>query len=192
MPAILTIPPVVEPLSLAEVKDHLKVETIADDALITRLITTARQQVEKQINKVLINQSWAIYLDNWLAYGEVELPVSPVNQINNLRTFSIDDIASIVDPSHYYADLVSDPQRLILRGSRIWQKPGRPANGIEIDVTAGFGTEGDSVPGPLRQAMFLLITHWYENRQPDCSGAPIVSVTSALQALLAPYKRVRL
>ncbi len=55
MPAILTIPPAVEPLSLAEVKEHLKVEVDVDDNLISRLITTARQHVEKQIDKVMID-----------------------------------------------------------------------------------------------------------------------------------------
>ena len=128
MPAILTTPPAVEPLSLAEVKEHLKVEVDVDDNLISRLITTARQHVEKQTDKVMIDQTWLIYLSDWPGSSEVKLPVGPVSTINELRTWSDDEIASTVDPSHYYADLAGSPQKLILRGSRIWLKPGRVAD----------------------------------------------------------------
>ena len=87
MPAILTTPPNVEPLSLADAKAHLKVESSIDDDLISRLITTARQHVEKQIDKVLINQNWAIYHQNWPSDGVFKLPLSPVTAIDNLQTF---------------------------------------------------------------------------------------------------------
>ncbi len=192
MPVILTTPPPIEPLSLAQAKEHLKVESNADDNLINRLIATARQQVEKQIDKVLIDQTWSIYLDDWPGNSEIRLPVGPVTQVNELRTYSDDDIASPIDPAHFFTDLVSAPQRLVLRGSRIWQKPGRVAGGIEIEVIAGYGPDGASVPAPLRTAMLVLIAHWHENRQPDCSGSPVGSIASTLQNLLGPYKRVRL
>jgi len=192
MPAILNAPPALEPVLLVEAKDYLKVETSVDDDLINRLITTARQYVEKQIDKVLIDQTWLIYLNDWPGSSEVKLPVVPVSAIIELRIWSDDDIASIVDPSHYYTDLADTPQRLILRGSRIWLKPGRVANGIEIEVIAGYGPDGASVPAPLRTAMLVLIAHWYENRQPDCVGVAGGSIATNLQSLLAPYKRVRL
>lgn len=192
MPAILMTPPATEPVSLANAKQHLKVETSADDGLINNLIATARQHVEKQIDKVLIEQTWLIYFDNWTDDGELKLQVAPITTINYLRTYSDDDIANTIDPSHYYADLVKNPQKLILRGSRIWLKPGRIANGIEIEATAGYGPTGASVPTPLRSAMLMLIAYWYENRQPDCHAAASESMTTKLQSLLAPFKRVRL
>ena len=34
----------------------------------------------------------------------------------------------------------------------------------EIDFTAGYGSSGVDVPQPLRQAIRLLVTHWYEHR----------------------------
>ncbi len=196
MPAILATPPATEPLTLANTKNHLKVETTTDDDLIARLIVAARQHVESQIDKVLIEQRWLIFIDDWPGDSEVKLPVSPISAIENLRTYSDQDDASIIDPAHYYSDLAGSPQRLILRGSRIWLRPGRIVNGIEIEVTAGFGPDGTDVPGPLRTAMLLLIAHWYENRQPACTGAGTGTaagiVTGRIQSLLCPYKKVRL
>ena len=192
MPAILTSPPALEPVLLSEAKAHLKVDNTADDPLIVRLIISARQHIEKQIDQVLINQNWRIYFDNWPTDGELKLTVSPITDVIALRTISADDIANVVDPSHYYVDQLSTPQMVILRPSRSWIKLGRIANGIEVEVAAGYGATGDNVPAPLRQAMLMLIAFWYENRQPNCSGKPDVSLSSALQALLAPYIGVKL
>jgi len=192
MPAILSQPPAIEPVTLSEAKAHLKVESSVDDTSVTRLIITARQYVEKQIDRVLIDQTWLVYSNSWPRDGEQSLIVSPVSSVVNLRTFSVDDIASVIDPSHYYFDQASDPQKLVLRTSRSWAMPGRKVNGIEIEVIAGYGAGGDAVPGPLRQAILMLVAHWYENRQPSCSGMPQESFLPALQTLLTPYKRIKL
>lgn len=192
MSAILTTPPAQEPVTLAEAKQHLKIETALEDDLINRLITTARQHVEKHIDKVLIEQPWLVYFDDWPGSGEIKLPVAPITAIIDLRTYSDDDIAIIIDPSHYYVDMAGAPQKLVLRGSRIWLKPGRIANGIEIEVTAGYGPTAASVPAPLQTAMLLLIAHWYENRTPDCHAVGVDPIATKLQCLLGPFKRVRL
>ena len=192
MSAILITPPALEPVSRIEAKEHLKVTTDAEDDLIDRLITTARQQVEKQIDKVLIDQTWKIYLNEWPATGQIILPVAPVTAVVNLRTWSQDDVAAIIDPAHYYADLLAGPQKLILRQSRLWLRPGRIANGIEIEVTAGFGPDGNAVPAPLRTAMLILIAHWFENRQADCDGPANSQVSEKIQSLLSPFQQVRL
>ena len=49
--------------------------------------------------------------------------------------------------------------------------PGRPAPGIELDVMVGYGDAAVDVPEPLRQAIRLLIAHWYENRGLVSGGA---------------------
>ena len=46
MALVLQTPPAAEPLALAEVKLHLKVDTAADDALIANLIVAARQAAD--------------------------------------------------------------------------------------------------------------------------------------------------
>ncbi len=46
MRATLTVPPAGEPLTLAEAKLHLRVDLSDDDALITALISAAREQAE--------------------------------------------------------------------------------------------------------------------------------------------------
>ncbi|HIE72284.1 MAG TPA: hypothetical protein EYP98_20125 [Planctomycetes bacterium] len=81
-------------------------------------------------------------------------------------------------------------QRLqsLVRTGVVWRQPGRVANGIEIDFTAGYGTEASDVPEPIRQALLLLVSHWYERRDPIEVGAANTMVPVPVSQLLEPYK----
>ena len=65
MTAALITGPALEPVSLADVKAHLRVDTDDEDALLTAAIVSARVHVEAVTRRVLIEQSWRVYLDRW-------------------------------------------------------------------------------------------------------------------------------
>ena len=69
--------------------------------------------------------------------------------------------------------------------------PGRLALGIELDVVVGYGDAAVDVPEPLRQAIRLLIAHWYENRGLAALGTVTVLPTT-VAALIAPYRMLSL
>jgi uncharacterized phiE125 gp8 family phage protein len=164
MSSILTSPPAVEPVSLAEAKGHLRVGHADEDALIGTLIVTARRHVEAQTGLRLIAQEWSHFRDDWPGDGVAALPLAPLLAVGDVKTHGEDDIAAVIDPAHYYVDAFGRPPRLLLRGSRVWARPGRIGNGIEIELTAGFGSLPSDVPEDLRQAILQLVAHWYENR----------------------------
>ena len=64
-------------------------------------------------------------------------------------------------------------------------------NGIEVDVTAGYGDNSVDVPSVLRQAILMLAAHWYDHRATGfdfmTAGEP-----DGLFALIEPYREVRL
>jgi uncharacterized phiE125 gp8 family phage protein len=66
-------------------------------------------------------------------------------------------------------------------------QPGRLAAGIELDVVCGYGDAASDVPEPLRQAIRLLVAHWYENRGLATLGAVTV-LPATVAALIAPYR----
>lgn len=75
MSSLLLTAPAVEPLSLAETKDYLRVEHNDDDDLIGALIAASRIHVEAQTRRALITQTWRITLDAWPSEGR--LPIRP-------------------------------------------------------------------------------------------------------------------
>ncbi len=50
-------PPATEPVSLSEAKLHLKVDTSADDTLISALIAAALQHLERHCNSAFVTQT---------------------------------------------------------------------------------------------------------------------------------------
>ena len=98
--------------------------------------------------------------------------------------------ATALDLQHFVPDLGAC--ELVVAPWAVMQ-PTRLAAGIALDVTIGYGDTALDVPEPLRQAMRLLIAHWYENRGLVVTGAmSLAALPATVAALIAPYRMVSL
>jgi uncharacterized phiE125 gp8 family phage protein len=192
MALVLTTAPTVEPVTLAEAKAHLRVDGSAEDTLIGSLIITSRLHVEAALGLALITQGWSYFIDAWPAGPQLSLPLRPVQSIAAVKVYAADETVTTLPSDSYVLDGASTPARLVRQGSLAWPKPGRPGNGIEIAFIAGYGSDADSVPAPIRQAILLLVAHWHEHREPVAIGQANASAPSAVSELLFPYRWVRL
>jgi uncharacterized phiE125 gp8 family phage protein len=183
--------PAVEPLSLSEAKAHLRLETTADDALVTSLIITSRLHIEAALGLALTAQDWTLVLDAWPATGVVNIPMRPVSAVTAVRVRASDGTSSVVPPASYVFEGAGLPPRLVPVSGAL-PNPGRAAGGIEIDFTAGYGAAAASVPEPIRQALKLLVAHWYEHRDPVEIGDLETAIPAAVTALVKPYAVPRL
>lgn len=190
MALVLTSAPASEPISVAEAKAHLRVDGEAEDSLIASLILTSRLHIETALGLALMSQGWRLLLDQWSDGREVELPLRPLQAVEEVRVLSADANATVVSASQYLVDVASAPPRLVRRAA--FPTPGLPARGIEIDLTVGFGDDAEDVPAPIRQALLLLVAHWYEHRDPIEIGAADAGIPAAVSDLLRPYRMVRL
>ena len=182
-------PPTLEPVTLADAKAHLRVDATDEDALISRLITGARSELERSLGRALITQSWTYLLDAWPHSYAVPLPLAPVQSIESVRIYGPDDSSSVLPPGSYLLDGLGSPARLIRRGTLPWAAPQRLGNGIAIDFTAGHGSLPTDVPAALRIATLILIAHWYENRQlADTGGGAGASLPPMVRDLIDPYR----
>src|ERR1700742_1721990 len=106
----LTAPPAVEPVTLAEAKAHLKVDTGDDDALIGTLITAARARVEWHTGRALVTQSWILWRDPWASLVGVPLP--PLQAVTAVTLYARDGAPSVLDTGTYTVDAASGPARI--------------------------------------------------------------------------------
>ncbi|WP_069445129.1 head-tail connector protein [Methyloceanibacter stevinii] len=188
---VLTAAPAAEPISLAEAKAHLRIDTDDEDTLISSLIVAARMLVERSLGLALITQSWSHFLDAVPQRGCVALPLGPVQAVSAVNLHGGEGGMSTVDAGSYDIDVLSDPARVVL--TALVPSAGlRPFNGFEVSFVAGFGDAAADVPQPIRQALLLLVAHWFERREPVELGPGPQGVPAIAAGLLQPYRRVRL
>ena len=170
--------PTAAPITLAEAKAQARVDHDDEDLLIQHTIDAATAWLDGPagiLGRCLVTQSWQMGLD--AVTGPILLPF-PDSEIDS-AVFT-DAVGGELD-----YQLSQQDQRLLFRPLAGF---GRPAT---ITFTAGYGAPAD-VPAAIRQAMLLLIAHWYEHREAVSLGADGTALPMAVDALLAPYRRVRL
>jgi uncharacterized phiE125 gp8 family phage protein len=187
MQPILIEGPAVEPVSLAEMRAHLRLDDAAEDTLVAGLIKAARLVVEAACGRVLIAQRWRIVLDRWPRERVVDLPLSPLIAVERISITDAAGEAVDCPPAAYAAEPGCDPPRLAVFAAVPEPAPERA--GIAIDLIVGFGASADDVPAPLKLALKMLVTRWFENRG-DVTGAQ--SLPTEALALVAPFRRARL
>lgn len=193
MALVLTTPPALEPVSLADAKAHLRVDTTDEDVLISRLITGARSELERGLNRAFVTQSWTYFLDAWPSGYALPLPLAPVQTIDQVRVYALDDSFAVMPGGAYLLDGQGSPPRLIRRGTLAWPVPLRPGNGVAIDMTCGHGSQPTEVPAALRIATLLLTAHWFENRQvAEVPGGAGATLPPMVRDLIDPYRTRRL
>lgn len=192
MTLVLTSGPAVEPVTVSEAKAHLRVDGATEDVLIGSLIVTSRLHVEAALGLALIHQGWRMTRDIWPERGDsVRFPLRPIASVTSVTVYDAAGTPTVVPPESYLLDGHALKPRLIANGNG-WPAPGRKANGIEIEFQAGIGATADAVPAPIRQAVLLLVAHWYEHRDPLEAGQASAAIPPAVSDLLKPYREVRL
>jgi uncharacterized phiE125 gp8 family phage protein len=190
MSSILLTVPTAEPLALDDVRAFLRVDAHDDDELIAALVAAARLAVEAQTRRALIAQGWRLTLDCWPADGRIPVRPGPLCALTAARVYDLANNSYPLDVQHFVPD--AGACELVVMPWTLMQ-PTRIAAGIELDVTVGYGGAAEDVPEPLRQAMRILIAHWYENRGLVVPGAMrIAALPATAAALIAPYRMVSL
>jgi uncharacterized phiE125 gp8 family phage protein len=113
--------------------------------------------------------------------------LAPVNGVTSVTVIDRARVQTLVDPALY--DLQRDTHRPVLVASGAGL-PSVPSGGsVEIAFEAGFGASWDVVPSDLRQAVFLLAAHYYENRR-DTSGSSGL-MPFGVMMLLEAHRNIR-
>jgi uncharacterized phiE125 gp8 family phage protein len=179
--------PVVEPVSLAEAKAHCRIDSDADDLYIVSLITAAREWVETYMDEALIHQQLVMRLDGFPA--EIELPRPPMATSGTATavsvTFTSDESGATAALSSSSFRVDRDTKPGIIRNTYGGAWPGHLTDYNSITVTwwAGRGESGSSVPQGVRNAILMLVGHFYERRVAAEAGS-LNDIPYGVKALL--------
>lgn len=183
--------PAIEPVTLSEAKNFLRLDSTEDDVLISSLITAARIYIETTIGKILITESWSYFIDKWPKSNTVYLPLNPIQEIEEVRFYSDEETYQIIPPADYSIDIISNHPRLKFKGAQQAPISSQALNQIEVRFIAGYGDNLSDIPADLKQALLMLCAHWFEQRDPIGFGGSFAEVPTTIQALLHNHKKYR-
>ena len=183
--------PTAEPMALAEVKNHLRVEHTDDDSVIIAIMLAAREYVETYLDQTLIVTQYKMTLDLFPLH--IELPKSPLSTVSGydsvILTYKTNSqITTTLSSSDYRIDASAVPAVLRTNYGESWPAHLADYNSIEVEFWAGNCSSGTNVPRVIRHAMLMLITHLYENRSSVQVGTVATVVPDSMRMLLDSAK----
>lgn len=166
--------PAIEPVTLAEAKEHLRVDIDDDNDYIEALIVAARQYAEEYLDRALVSQQLTMRMDTF-PY-EFELPRPPMATSGTLTatsvTYSLDPgsastavpTTATLSTTQYRVDRDDTPGRIRTVYNGTWPSHLTDPNSISVTWWAGYGPATSDIPQAIRSAMLMIIGHLYERR----------------------------
>lgn len=165
----------IEPITLTEVKAHLRLDTDVEDDLLNGLITAAANLVEEYLGKTLIKKVWRLQ-DTGVEVNdmhEIVLSHGPLLKVISVQRILPNDVYmnTRFAVKNYFAKPI-----VVFKS----QFP------VSVIYEAGYGYYPKDVPAPIRQALLTLVAHFYDSRGGQMVMSPLV------KTLLSPNKHVGL
>jgi uncharacterized phiE125 gp8 family phage protein len=173
-----------EPLTLAELKLHLRVDDDADNALITSLGVAARNYVETRTNHILCARTFYFEANAFPTEGnEIVFPIAPVTAVASVAYVDTQQtVQTLAATYRLQSNIIPSRLRTALT-ENAWVLTGYADDAVRITATVGYATAA-AVPPEAKQAILLLVGHWYENREAVVNGTISSDVKLTVEALL--------
>ncbi len=185
-----TVAPVVEPVSVAEIKTHLRVDGTDSDAILALQIKAARGWVEKEIVLALVQRTYRA--DVWVFASRFRLPSPPLASITSIKYYNTDSpqVLTTLSATTYRADL--GRSEIYLDSSATIPAVSTRHDAVQITFITGYGP-GNSpqdfaagIPEAIKAAIKLQTADLFENRE---TSTPLkITMLKTVDRLLAAYR----
>lgn len=168
------------PLTLAQVKAHLRVDDDDEDTLLVTYLRAAVAYAESFMGRALVDQTFDYYFDAFPT-GSISLPRSPLIEV-------LEFVSEGTAFADYQTDFAVEPGRVYLAVGSSWPTPLGSTNVGRIRFRAGYvdltGSPTGEVPSDILAAVLLIVGTLYAHRETIVIGqAPAELPWSAEQLL---------
>lgn len=190
-PPYRTVAPATYPVTLDELKAHLRIDHDDEDAQLSSYIAAATARLDGWsgvMGRCLVSQTWVWRIEEFPGRKWLELPFPGVQSLtvayydpqNVLQTFASSNWQIVPGP---VADM------LMLEEFASWPSVADRPDAISITMVAGYGAAAD-VPADVRQAVLMMAAGFYEFREDVQSGQLDVLPMGAMD-LIQPHRVIR-
>ena len=165
-------------VTVATLRAHVAQGLTDDDAMLEDIASAAVEWAQAYLGRALLVQTREASYDG--APGPVVMLPEPVSAVTLVTTYNDADAATVVSGTVYQVDTASLLPRLVLRDGQTWPTSLRDVNTVVVRYTCGWTLY--TLPFAVRQALQVLVAHWYEQR------GPLAEVPVGVESLLMPYR----
>lgn len=189
-------------VSLAEMKNYLRVDGETDNSLIEDFVKVATEAIAQFLRRSVVSQTLELVMDGFggnldsaldrLGPGvhdlpksfiagpdSIDLPFGPVSSITSIKTFSLSNTESTLSSAAYSLD--GSGSRVCLNSGYAWPTSLRAKQAVKIRYVAGYSYT--ALPAPIRQAVREYAAAMYDCRRACEMPAPILSALSPYRVL---------
>lgn len=160
--------------TLAEAKAHLRIDFTDDDVYIAALQEMAEEVVKTELSGTFTGEGYV---------ATTSASTTLTGTATNFSDFSVGDNIYVDGETVRTIATITDDEELTVTVAFA-----NTDDGLDWEVTTNIPLPGGTIPLGLKQAILLLIGHFYMLREPVTVGVSSVEVPLGYKMLIAPYK----
>lgn len=153
--------PVVEPVTIEEVCDHLRIDYRDHDDMLAGLIASARKWLEEAVlYRCLITQTC---VDKFDAFDDpLRLHWGPASAVASIAYLDSNGTSQTLSTSIYELGTLHGQPHIRLKYGQVFPTTRDHQDAVTVTYSAGYGATGSSVPRPIRDAIKLAVQNLYD------------------------------
>lgn len=157
--------PVKEPVTLHDLKSHLRIDSSDEDTLIASLGRAARRYCEGYTSRSFINTVADFTFDGFPS-GSCPIVIhrAPLVSIASITYLDSAGDSQTWASSSYRVDLNSEPGRVEVAFGEAYPTTRGVVGEVTVRAIVGYGTDPSNVPDDIVAAIKLMASHLFENR----------------------------
>lgn len=178
-----TVAPTEEPVTIDEAKAQTRLDEADDASLLEGMIAAGRRYVETLTRRQLVTATFTLKLDAFPSGSTIRLPRPPTQSVSSITYIDTGGDLQTLATSVYDVDTDSEPARVSLAYNQVWPATRDQDNAVTLTFINGYGA-ASAVPDTFKQAIRLLVGHWWENRESIVIGTIVAELKDAVESLI--------
>jgi uncharacterized phiE125 gp8 family phage protein len=189
----LITPPTAEPITLDEAKAQCRIIYPDEDALVAGYILRARDYVETFLRRSLMPTTWEVTFDfDWpedesCERDKILLPRPPLQSVTSVKYIDLSGVEQTLASNQYRVVGAGDREKeafIVPAYLVVWPLTRDDYDCVTVRYVAGY----TQVPEAIKQALLLLVEHYYSTRGPLMLGFSGSEVPHSVNSLLFPWR----
>lgn len=177
----LVTPPAVEPVTLDEQKEFMRVLSDHEDSVVERLISGARAMCQAECRRAFITQTWTADFCSFPRRRGPLMLGKGAQSVTSVQYYDDANDLTTLDPVLYDVQVSRQLGRVTPAVDEVWPDYEAQVDAVLVTFVAGFGDDPEDVPSDILIAIQMTAAWLHQHREGG-------ELPPHIAAMLSPYK----